>query len=169
MDNPKVILRASSLGGLGVFATERVEAGEVVAEFDGDIYPFQYPRWTEDLLNHTIQFERYKFRDATGIARRINHSCEPNCGIRELFKIVTMRPIEPGEEITFDYEMTEDSLWWRMECGCGTPSCRKLIGAHRNMPLEVKAKYKGFISEWLIQEAGELEQGVLGSEATAPA
>src|ERR1043165_3857207 len=154
MSNPKVKSQVSPLGGQGVFATERVEAGEVIAEFDGDIYPFQYPGWTEDLLNHTIQFERHQFRDAKGVARLINHSCEPNCGIKELFKIVAMRAIEPGEEITFDYEMTEDSVWWRMKCECGTPSCRKLIGAHRNMPPEVRAKYKGFISEWLLQEYG---------------
>jgi hypothetical protein len=151
MDNPKVEVKESPLGGKGVFARERIEAGEVIAEFDGDIYPFTHPGWTEDLLNHTIQFERYRFRDAKGIARCLNHSCEPNCGIKELFKIVAMRPIKPGEEVTFDYEMTEDSEWWRMTCQCGTPSCRKLIGAYRNMPPEVRARYRGFISEWLIQ------------------
>jgi len=151
MDNPKVELKASSLGGQGVFARQRIEAGEVIAEFDGEIYPFTYPGWTEDLLNHTVQFERFRFRDATGLARYLNHSCEPNCGIKDLFKIVAMRPIDPGEEVTFDYEMTEDSEWWRMRCQCGTPSCRRIIGAYRSMPPEVRARYRGFISEWLTE------------------
>ena len=122
MDNPKVKVKAGPLCGQGVFAEERIEVGEVIAEFDGDIYPFEHPGWTEDLLNHTIQFERYSFRDSTGLARRINHSCEPNCGIKARFKVVAMRAIEPGEEITWDYEMTEDSVWWRMKCQCGAPS-----------------------------------------------
>jgi len=151
MDNPKVEVKASPLGGKGVFAKERIEAGEVIAEWDGEIYPLDHPGWTEDLLNHVIQFERARFRDARGLARRINHSCEPNCGIKELFKVVAMRSIEPGEEITWDYEMTEDSEWWRMRCQCGKPRCRKIIGAYRSMPPEVRARYRGFISEWLTE------------------
>jgi SET domain-containing protein len=151
MDNRKVEVRMSTLGGRGVFATESIEPGEIIAEFDGEIYPFTHPGWTEDLLNHTIQFERYRFRDAKGLARFLNHSCDPNCGIKELFKLVVMRRIEPGEEVTFDYEMTEDSDWWRMPCQCGAPNCRKLIGAHRNMPAEIRARYGGYISEWLTE------------------
>ena len=151
MDHPHVEVRESPLGGKGVFATKRIEAGGVIAEFDGAIYPFTHPGWTEDLLNHTIQFERHRFRDARGLARCLNHSCAPNCGIKELFKIVAMRTIEPGEEVTFDYEMTEDSEWWRMQCQCGAPGCRQIIGAYRNMPAAVRARYQGFISDWLIQ------------------
>ncbi len=71
-----------------------------------------------------------------------------------------MRPIESGEEITFEYEMTEDSLWWRMECRCGTPSCRKLIESYRNMPAEIKARYKGFISEWLLHKEKQSDVAV---------
>jgi SET domain-containing protein len=156
MDNSKLEVRPSPLGGEGVFAKERIEPDELIAEWDGEIYPFEHPGWTEDLLSHVIQFERARFRDALGLARRINHSCEANSGIKELFRVVAMRPIEPGEEVTWDYEMTEDSEWWRMRCLCGTPSCRKLIGAYRNMPAEVRARYRGYISEWLTQE----EEGV---------
>ena len=123
MDNPKVEPKASPLGGYGVFARERIEAGEVIAEWDGEIYALDYAHWTSDLLDHVLQFEPSRFRDSRGLARCINHSCEPNCGIKNLFMVVAMRPIEPGEEITWDYEMTEDSEWWRMKCRCGTPSC----------------------------------------------
>jgi hypothetical protein len=151
MDNPKIERKQSPLGGFGIFAREPIAAGEVIAEFDGEIYPFQHVGWTEDLLNHTIQFERHRFRDATGLARSINHSCEPNCGIKRLFQIVAMRALEPGEEATFDYEMTEDSEWWRMRCQCGKPACRQIIGAYRNLPPEVRARYAGFISEWLTE------------------
>ncbi|MCI0538901.1 MAG: SET domain-containing protein-lysine N-methyltransferase [Verrucomicrobiales bacterium] len=155
MDNPKVELRASPLGGTGVFAKELIPAGELIAEFDGAIYPFDYAGWTPDLLNHAVQFERFRFRDSNGIARYVNHSCEPNCGIKGLFQIVTMRPIAAGEELAYDYEMIEDSDWWRMQCQCGSPSCRKVIGAYRNLPSEVRARYRGFISEWLIHSEEE--------------
>jgi SET domain-containing protein len=160
MDNPKVDLKPSPLGGVGAFAREHIEAGELIAEFDGTIYPFHYPAWTNDLLNHAVQFERFRFRDSKGLARYVNHSCEPNCGIQGLFKIVAMRPITPGEEIAYDYEMIEDSDWWRMQCQCGTPSCRKVIGAYRNLPPDHRARYRGFISDWLI--AAENEPAVVG-------
>ena len=62
-----------------------------------------------------------------------------------------MRDIEQGEELMWDYEMSEDSDW-RMDCKCETPSCRKVIGAFSNMPQEVRDKYKGYISEWLVDK-----------------
>jgi hypothetical protein len=66
-----------------------------------------------------------------------------------------MRPIMAGEELVYDYEMIEDSDWWRMQCQCGRPTCRKVIGAYRNLPAEHRARYHGFISDWLIAAENE--------------
>jgi len=103
------------------------------------------------IRDHAIQYEESVWRDSDGLARIANHSCEPNCGIKKKFNMVAMRDIKKGEWITWDYEMTEDSDW-RMECKCRTPSCRKLIGAFRNMPEKVRKEYKGYISEWLLEK-----------------
>ena len=107
MDNPKVALRRTKKFGRAVFAVKKIRKGETVAIFDGPIYDDVFAGWTEDILNHAIQFDKDKWRDSCGIARYINHSCEPNCGVKKLFSIVAMRTIEPGEQITWDYEMTE--------------------------------------------------------------
>lgn len=156
MDSAKVIVRETEKYGKGVFVLLPIKKGEEIAAFDGPTYDYDYEPWTDDLLSHAIQFEQSKWRDSKGIARSINHSCEPNCGIKQLFKIVAMRDIVPGEEITWDYEMTENNYYgWRMECKCGTPSCRKLIGRYDNMPQTVREKYKGYISEWLTKSSGE--------------
>ena len=103
---------------------------------------------------YAIQFERYRWRDGKidGIVRYIDHSCEPNCGVKNLFVIVAMRDIEAREEITWDYAMTEDSDF-RMECKCGNPSCRGTVGAYSMLSHEVRKKYNGYISEWLTQNA----------------
>ena len=62
-----------------------------------------------------------------------------------------MRDIKSGEELMWDYEMTENNQFgWQMECKCGTPSCRKFIGRYDNMPQAVRERYKGYISEWLL-------------------
>lgn len=150
-DNPKVSTKNTRHQGKGVFVKERITKGEVIAVFDGNIYDHK-SIWTDELRNHCIQFERKKWRDSTGIARLINHSCEPNCGIKDSFSVVAMRDIEKGEEITWGYEMTEDNLYWRMDCSCGSLSCRKVIGAYKNMPLATRRKYKGYISKWLLEE-----------------
>jgi hypothetical protein len=155
MDSPKVRLGPSGIAGGGVFAVETIFPSEMVASFDGPFYDRNFDGWNADLLNHAIQCAADRFRDSAGIARYVNHSCEANCGIKGLFDIVAMRTIQPGEEITWDYEMTEDSDWWRMDCRCGSPRCRKVIGAYRNLPEEFRVKYRGFISQWLVDPRRE--------------
>lgn len=149
MDNEKAAVRRTRKYGFAVFAKKKILKGELIAQFDGPVFEYEYEYWNDDLYNHVIQFAPRKWRDSNGIARLINHSCDPNCGIKGLFKVVAMRDIEKGEQITWDYEMTEMHPYWRMRCRCGTPGCRKLIGNHRNMPEKIRKKYKGYISRWL--------------------
>jgi len=151
MDNPKACVRRTRTRGKGVFAAADIRRGEVIAAFDGPVYDDSFEAWTDDLLHHAIQFDTAKWRDSVGIARLINHSCAPNCGIKKRFQIVAMRPIARGEEITWDYEMTERSWWWRMKCRCGSAECRKVIGSYSRMPARVRRRYKGFISSWLTR------------------
>ena len=151
MDNSKAKVRRTKKYGRSVFAVRPIRKGELIASFDGEIYDDDFDEWTDDLLNHAIQFGKAIWRDSKGMARYINHSCEPNCGIKKLFSIVAMRPIEAGEQITWDYEMTEKNPWWKMKCRCGSPVCRKVIGNYTRMPKAVRLKYKGFISEWLLK------------------
>lgn len=151
MDNRKVEIKRTKNRGYGVFAKLPIKKSEVVAEFDGDILSIE-DDWTIDQYNHCIQFEETRWRDSRGLARIINHSCEPNCGIKKLFQVVAMRNISPNEEITWDYEMTENHPYWKMKCKCGTKSCRKVIGNYENMPEETRKKYKGYISSWLIKK-----------------
>lgn len=149
MDNKKVVIKKTKKRGRGVFAKTRILKGEVIAVFDGPTYDGDFEDWTDDLYYHAIQYGREKWRDSKGIARLINHSCDPNCGIRSLFKVVAMRDIMPGEEVTWDYEMTEKNPYWRMKCHCGTEICRKVIGDYSRMPRSIRKKYGNYISAWL--------------------
>ncbi len=151
-DNPKIFLRRTKKYGQGVYAREPIKKGEVVAVYDGPFYDNEFDGWTPDLLGHTIQCGKALWRDSKGVARYVNHSCDPNCGIKGRFKIKAMRDIAAGEQITWDYEMTEKSWWWRMRCRCGSSICRKVIGTYSNMPQSIRRKYKGFISTWLTQK-----------------
>jgi hypothetical protein len=41
----------------------------------------------------------------------------------------------------FDYSTTVDDVIWSMECKCGQPTCRKVIGDFQTMPHEQKQYY----------------------------
>ena len=151
MDNHKIIIGDNRFGKC-LIAKDDISQNEIIAEFDGKIY--EAMRCTDlpkDIADHAIQFGGHKWKDSKGIARYINHSCEPNCGIKGLFTLVAMHDIKKGQELTWDYDMTEDSDW-RMECLCNTPSCRKIIGSFSLVPDTVRQAYSGYISDWLVEK-----------------
>jgi len=155
-DNPKVLVKSTPtlLHGTqekGLFAGAKIKKDELIAVFDGEIYTIDFEDWTDELVEHCIQFEKTKWRYSNGIARFSNHSCNPNCGIKNLFNLVAMRDIEKGEELTWDYEMSEENVTgWSMKCKCGEKNCRKKISKYSNMPRATRKRYKGYISEWLL-------------------
>jgi len=158
MENKKVEIKETEKYGKAVFAKSKIKKGEVIGVFDGKVYEAERAMLLPDVPplragRHAVQFEKTKWRDGKvrGVARYIAHSCDPNCGIKTFFEVTAMRDIEKGEEISWDYAMTENSDF-RMECKCGAKACRKVIGAYSMMPASVRKKYKGFISEWLTRK-----------------
>ena len=153
MDNVNVIIKETKNLGKGLFANDDIKKGEVIADWTGgQIYEANKAlNLPENVRAHAIQFEEHKWIDTNGIGRYFNHSCEPNCGIKGKFQIVSMSDIRKGEWLTFDYEMTEDSDW-KMQCKCGSKNCRKIIGSFKNISENIRKKYKGYISEWLVEK-----------------
>ncbi|KAI8424057.1 hypothetical protein MSG28_002687 [Choristoneura fumiferana] len=93
---------------------------------------------------YSKQFNRgiYMFRlderrvvDATlsgGLARYINHSCQPNCVAetvevdRQLRIIIfAKRRVARGEELAYDYKFDIEDDAHKIMCMCGAPNCRK--------------------------------------------
>ena len=151
MDSSKVHIGHNRFGRCLV-AKEDITKDEIIAEFDGPEYVAEKCTDLEkDIADHAIQVAENTWRDSNGIARFINHSCEPNVGLRGLTTLVAMRNISKGEELLWDYDMSEDSDW-RLGCLCGTDSCRKVIGAFSMLPKETQNKYQGYISDWLVKK-----------------
>jgi SET domain-containing protein len=73
--------------------------------------------------------------DATrrgGLARFINHSCDPNCytkiiSVEGQKKVViySKRAISAGEELTYDYKFPIEEN--KIPCFCRTPRCRGFL------------------------------------------
>ena len=55
-----------------------------------------------------------------------NHSCDPNAGY-DGGRIVALRAIAAGEQITMDYGTFSFSFDHDFVCGCGTPACRGAV------------------------------------------
>ena len=152
MDNPKAAIQKHPAFDLGVFAVDRILKGEEVASFDGEEYiGYKNSEMPPIVRDHGMQIAHNRVRNSKGFARLINHSCAPNCGIKDLIRIVAMRDIEPGEEILWDYDMS-DNAEWRMYCLCGAPECRRILLGYRHLPQEFRDRYKGFISGYLVNQ-----------------
>jgi hypothetical protein len=134
-------VRRSRLHGRGVFALRRIRKGTRVLEYLGDRVSHRQAdqryghKGIED--NHTFLFivDRSVVIDggANGNdARFINHSCDPNCESliedRRVF-IEAIRTIQPGDELSYDYQIGRDkedppNVDEIYACRCGKASCR---------------------------------------------
>jgi hypothetical protein len=62
-----------------------------------------------------------------------------------------MRDISPGEEVTYDYCMTDADFDYSFKCRCGSPRCRGLVTTKDWMKPALQREYKGYFS-WYVQE-----------------
>jgi uncharacterized protein len=154
--SPKIEKRASLIHGRGLFAKSMIARDEIVVVKGGYVLTRELrDRIGEELGPSEIQIAEDLFIGPTTSAERergmmhLNHSCEPNLGLQGQIVFVALRDIAAGEELTFDYAMTDDELY-EMACRCGSGKCRKLItGADWRKP-ELQQKYDGYFS-WFIQ------------------
>jgi hypothetical protein len=103
--------------------------------------------------DYMIQIDEDKFFIAT-IASELeeadflNHSCDPSCGIGGNLRIVAIRDIGPGEEVTIDYAMSESSEY-EMNCKCSSSNCRGVVRGKDWRDRKLQMKYRGFFSDYL--------------------
>ena len=151
---PKAALLESSLGGRGLFATEAIPRHELIAIWGNRIMTTA-EMWAlpEHLQDFPVQmwFDMFVGPMADEEIEPVdymNHSCEPNCGVRGSVVVVARRDIDVGEELTFDYGTT-DTDRWTLECGCGAGSCRgRMTGEDWRNP-DFQARNAGFLSLYI--------------------
>jgi SET domain-containing protein len=134
-------VRRSSVHGLGAFAVGTIGKGARLVEYVGE------------RVSHKEADRRYETKDASdahtflfivdsrtvidaGVggndARFFNHSCDPNCESvieRGHVYLETIRPVTPGEELTYDYQIQREDddppdVDEVFACRCGAAKCR---------------------------------------------
>ncbi len=162
--SPKVRIGDSRASGKGLFASEPIKKDEVLMDYTGGFGKFVSAAEADELFkngyDHMIQVDDDLFFAATEEvefeeADYLNHSCDPNCGIRDKLKIVAMRDIKPGEELAVDYAMME-STDFEIPCGCGSANCRHLITGNDWKLPELQERYRGYFSEYLQKKISSL-------------
>jgi hypothetical protein len=149
-------------GGYGIVASAPIRRGELICVWGGRIVS----RAEVDILDavqrsYVLQIEEGLFLYAPGApedAEIVNHCCEPNAGFSGQVSLVALRNIKPGEEVCFDYAMSETSDFAEFDCRCGAPGCRGRVRADDWMRPDLQSRYRGHFSPYLqrrIETQGE--------------
>jgi uncharacterized protein len=141
-------LKKTTQGGEGVFATESFTIGDVV--MIGVI-----EKVLDKNNRHASQVGEHLYVLHAGLASKVNHSCDPRCGIKTnksgAHDLVARKNIGVGEEITFDYAMRNYVVeYFKKRCSCGAPNCRGKISGWKDLPQERKKEYEGFVAPYLL-------------------
>ena len=157
----KVRVSLSGIHRKGVFARRPINKGEIIAVWGGFI--ITQAQFEQLAKRHFKNIENYATKVASGFylvscTRGVledddffNHSCNPNAGIKGHIMMVAMRRIAAGEEVTYDYAMTDADFDYSFKCSCAAKNCRKIITTNDWKKQELQKRYKGYFS-WYIQE-----------------
>jgi SET domain-containing protein len=167
---PRVFAAPSRIEGTGLFAAIAFAQGESILRLDDsrvvcEASPLDPSRG--ELACHVDYVGGGRLVLAQPPERHINHACEPNVYSRTIGRVrhvVAMKPIRPGDEVTYDYSINSD---WDTQwpCTCHLPGCRRIILSFFKLPAELQQGYLPLLDDWFVAEHEEeirMLRGLLG-------
>lgn len=154
--SPKVEKRNNALNNIGYFAIDDIKKGETIFIRGGHLLT------KEELFSSSVINSYFPISDEYFLAARtkdeeeniklyINHSCNPNCGIKGEITFVAIRDISKGEEITVDYAFI-DNEEYSFKCTCGAKNCRDTITGFDWKIKELQDKYYDYFAQYLKEK-----------------
>jgi uncharacterized protein len=161
---PPIFVAACDLG-LGVFARRDLDAGETIFRFSGPVITLEESVAPGRRSMNDLQIAPRLYLDLEPPGLYLNHSCEPNAGVRDDLFLIALRAIAGGEELRFDYSTTMGETYESMICGCGSERCRGVVGDFADLPESLRQTYleagivqsflrapvSGFDREWVMR------------------
>ena len=152
----KVVVKECATGR-GVFAAVAIASGTEILNYVGP--PLRYAQTTPQTLALQIGPDLY-IGESGQPDDFVNHSCDPNAGLRidgSDVCLIAIRDIEPGEQITFDYSTTMDEDDFEFDCLCGSPRCRGRIRDFKHLPTADKQRYArlGVVPEYNLRHVNQ--------------
>jgi SET domain-containing protein len=131
----KIRVFRSPIHGYGVVALRDFEPQELIADVEGVLY-------REDEIKddkYCLWVDENFYLDMVDQTRWINHCCDPNSEIEAELdgqggawaRVVALRPIRAGEEITYDYGFPHELA---EPCSCGIDTCKGWIVDSDELP-----------------------------------
>jgi SET domain-containing protein len=157
--SPKCEARKTSpISRYGMFAKKKIKKNELILVWGGSVLTKKdMAKLPKAVSDHEYPLQVYpgiffgpKRTGDIDQAEMVNHSCDPNAGIKGQCVLVARRDIKPGEEITYDYETT-DTEDMNFKCNCGSKICRGRIDGGSWKKPEWRKKNKDYLS-WYITE-----------------
>lgn len=151
-----VVVKKSKIQGKGVFAARDFKRNESILHVDGKVIKTRDPSsLPKDMQDYCYPFDKkgnvHYYVLPKPPWRYINHSCDPNAGIKNNRDIVAMKKIKKGEEIVFDCAMNNIDEW-TMECNCKAKNCRKIISTFDVLDEKTKKKYLNYVIDYIREQ-----------------
>ncbi|CAB4900302.1 unannotated protein [freshwater metagenome] len=139
--------------GFGSFAIAPIPAGTIVATFGGTILNrINFETHPLEQRSRSIQIDADQFvlgPESRESGDSINHSCSPNCRLRNATQLIAMHELSAGEELTYDYATSDASNYDEFECACGSDNCRlRVTGNDWQIP-ELQIRYQKIFSPYV--------------------
>ncbi len=147
----KIYLAQSGIHGKGVFAKKNLKKGEIAFIMKGKIKKWVVKNLKTSLAGpNWIGIDHGIWIDPENTAFEfLNHSCNPTLGIKGKVTYVALRNIKKGEELTFDYSITEDDMLWHMKNGeKKVPGFRPVVRSIQHLPLATYKKYLPYVPKY---------------------
>lgn len=143
----KVAARQSPQHGTGVFAQAAIAPGELILIFTGPLLA----RREVNPRDYHLQIGDDLYLGASGKEDDyVNHSCEPNSGFTDGLRLVALRAIAAGEEITWDYSTAIDEADFDgFTCQCAMPNCRGAVRSFRHLDPSTRERLRGIALPYL--------------------
>jgi uncharacterized protein len=155
----------------GVFARLPLPAGTVLTVWGGRVVPAgEFLLLPPERRRAGIQVEEGLFLVAPAFepSEHFNHSCAPNAAMRGQIALAARRGIEAGEEVCFDYAMSDGLAYDEFDCDCGAPACRGRVTAEDWRRPELWARYPGGFSPYLQRRIDRLTTELVAAAPAAP-
>lgn len=143
--------------GWGVQAKLPITKGTYILEYVGEVVAEREFKermatlYARDIHHYCLHLDGGLVIDGQRMGsdcRFVNHSCSPNCEMQKWsvnglsrMALFALRNIQPGEELTYDYNFSLFNPAEGQPCKCETRECRGVIGgkSQRVRPIEPKA------------------------------
>lgn len=154
--HPGLYVAPSAIDGNGVYSRSALCRGDVIAIWGGKVFT------REEIdagraKDHTMVavddgvFLGSEPQDECTVDDFMNHSCNPNIGMKDGVTLVARCDIPPGVELTADYSIWLDNPSYVMKrrCNCRSTGCRTMVTGRDWKLASVQSRNRGYFSPFL--------------------